>query len=337
VTPEDPTAYEGDGPRGPTARVRAERTLGTDDAGTAKRRRGAASVLVPAIAVAALVALVAALSGGLPGRVRGSGAGLSAQALLGDAAAIVLALALGAVCFVIYDACTSRERIDAGGVRRRRRRRWRLPRLSLDPASMILALVVFAVVALILAIAVLIGGSRGAPAGALATAGTTVAPTHHAAPAASGGGNIPANGLIFAIVASLLALAGIWLALREQGRRRAAVPASASDELAAAVEESLEDLGSEPDPRRAVIKAYDRMERALTASGTPRDRAETPLEYLRRALAAVNASKSSIRRLTDLFEQARFSRHVIDAMMKQEAIEALTALRSELHGLGGAA
>jgi hypothetical protein len=84
-----------------------------------------------------------------------------------------------------------------------------------------------------------------------------------------------------------------------------------------------------------VIKAYDRMELALTASGTGRDRAETPLEYLRRALAAVHASQHSIRRLTDLFEQARFSRHVIDSTMKQEAIEALTGLRSELdQGLG---
>jgi hypothetical protein len=336
VTPEDPTAYEGDAARSSTAAARAERTLGVEDAGASKRRHGAASVLVPAVAVAALVALVAALSGGLPGRVRGSAAGLSAQALLSDAAAVVLALALGAVCFVVYDEWASRERIDAGGVRRRRRRR-RLPRLSFDPASLIVPLVVFALLALILAIAVLVGGSRGAATGGLGTAGATTAPTHPAAHAAGRAGNIPVNGLVFAIIASLLALVGIWLALRERRRRKVTVSASAPDGLAAAVEESLEDLGSEPDPRRAVIKAYDRMERALTASGTPRDRAETPLEYLRRALAAVNASKSSIRRLTDLFEQARFSRHVIDPIMKQEAIEALTALRSELDGLGGPA
>ena len=289
-----------------------------------------------AVAVAALVALVAALSGGLPGRVRGSTAGLSAQALLSDAAAVVLALALGAVCFVVYDEWTSRERIGAGGVRRRRARRRALPRLSFDPAGLIVPLVVFAVVALILSIAVLVGGSSHAPTGGLRSTGATIAPAQRAGHAAVGGGSVPVNAVAFAIVASLLAIAGIWLALRERRRRGVAAPVGAPDGLAAAVEESLEDLASEPDPRRAVIKAYDRMERALTANGTPRDRAETPLEYLRRALAAVNASKSSIRRLTDLFEQARFSRHVIDSMMKQEAIEALTALRSELDGAAGA-
>ena len=105
-----------------------------------------------------------------------------------------------------------------------------------------------------------------------------------------------------------------------------------NDALVAAVDDSLEDLANEQDPRRAVIKAYDRMERALAANGAARDRAETPVEYLRRALGAVQASQASIRRLTDLFEQARFSRHTIDGEMKLEAIGALTALRAELDG-----
>lgn len=336
MRPEDPTASEGDAARSSGLGARAERTLGVQQVGASERRGGAANVLVPALAVAALVSLIAALSGGLPGRVRGSSAGLSAQALLSDAAAVVLALALGAVCFVVYDEWTSRERIEAGGARRRRRRR-RLPRLSFDPAGLIVPLVVFALVALILAIAVLLGSGGHAPTGALTSGGTTPAPLPRAAHAAGGGGSVPVNAVVFAIVASLLAIAGIWLALRERRRRTVPVATSAPHGLAAAVDESLEDIGSEPDPRRAVIKAYERMERALTASGTPRDRAETPLEYLRRALVAVNASKSSIRRLTDLFEQARFSRHVIDSMMKQEAIEALTALRSELDGAGGSA
>jgi hypothetical protein len=239
------------------------------------------------------------------------------------------------VGFVIYDEWASRERIEAGRVRRRRR--VRLPRLSVDPASLIVPLIVFALVSLVLAIAVLIGGSRHASGGGLDAAGVKGTPIHQSAHAGGGGGNIPVNGLVFAIVAALVAIAGIGLALRERRRRRVVLAASAPDGLVAAVEESLEDIGSEPDPRRAVIKAYDRMERALSASGTPRDRAETPLEYLRRALAAVNASKGSIHRLTDLFEQARFSRHVIDATMKSEAIEALSALRSELDGVGGAA
>ena len=336
MRPEDLTASEGDAARSSGLGVRAERTLGVEHADAPEHRRPVANALVPAAAVAALVALVAALSDGLPGRVRGSAAGLSAQSLLGDAAAVVLALALGAVCFAVYETWTSRERIEAGGARRRRRRR-RLPRVSFDPKDLIGPLVVFALVALVLAIAALIGGSGHAATGGGASAGATTAPARRAAHGGPGSASVPVNAVVFAIAASLLLIAGLWLAVRERRRRAVVVAVSAPDGLAAAVAESLEDLGSEPDPRRAVIKAYDRMERALSASGTVRDRSETPLEYLRRALAAVNASGASIRALTDLFEQARFSRHVIDLTMKREAIEALTALRSELGASGGSA
>ena len=138
----------------------------------------------------------------------------------------------------------------------------------------------------------------------------------------------------------LLAVAVAVFALRARRRTAGAGEVARQDVLVAAVDDSLEDLAREPDPRRAVIKAYDRMERALAASGAARDRAETPIEYMRRALGAVRASQGSIRRLTDLFEQARFSRHTIDGGMKQEAIAALTALRSELDAAaatGGAA
>jgi hypothetical protein len=336
VRPEDPTASEGEAARSFGLGVRAERTLGEEHTESPEHRRGAASVLLPAAAVAALVALVAALSGGLPGRVRGSSGGLSVHSLLADGAAVMIALALGAVCFVLYDHWISREPTEVSRGRRRRRRP-RRPRLTLHPRDLVAPLIIFAAVALLLAIAALIGGSGHAARGGLPPTGDTVTPVRGAGQAAGGNASVPVNSVIFAIVASLLLIGGIWLAVRERSRRAVVVAVSAPDTLAAAVEESLEDLGSEPDPRRAVIKAYDRMERALSASGTARELAETPLEYLRRALAAVNASGGSIRRLTDLFEQARFSRHVIDATMKREAIEALTALRSELDVSGGSA
>ena len=319
--------------------MRVERTLGAEQADAAAPRRGAVAVLVPALAVAALIALVAALSDGLPGRVGGSAAGLSARSLIADAAAVVLALAVAAACFVLYEQWAARERLERDGrAGRGGRRRPALPRPSLDPASLIFPLVAFAAVALVLAIAALIGGSHGRGGGIAQGGGEGVSAHRTVGAGAAASDNLPANAVVFAIVASLLLIAGIWLLARERRRRGGLIPpAPSSDGLAAAVEESLGDLGSEPDPRRAVIKAYGRMERALSASGIPRDRAETPLEYLRRALAAVNASRSSISRLTDLFEQARFSRHVIDATMKQEAIEALTALRSELDAAGGPA
>jgi hypothetical protein len=113
--------------------------------------------------------------------------------------------------------------------------------------------------------------------------------------------------------------------------RRRGLPPGLSQQLVAEVlEESLDDLRAEPDPRRAVIRTYARMERTFGAHGVPRRPFEAPLEYLERLLGVVEASAHSVRRLTQLFERARFSEHEVDQHMRDEAIEALVALREEL-------
>jgi hypothetical protein len=72
------------------------------------------------------------------------------------------------------------------------------------------------------------------------------------------------------------------------------------------------------------------MERMLGAHGHARRRAEAPFEYLARILRELNVRESSVRSLTRLFEYAKFSRHEIDAGMKEEAITALLAVRDDL-------
>jgi len=125
--------------------------------------------------------------------------------------------------------------------------------------------------------------------------------------------------------------------VRDRLRRRPAEPVAAPVGLVAAVDESLEDLEREPDARRAVLQAYARMEHALALRGAARRPAETPREYLARALEAVQVSRASIGRLTLLFQRAKFSRHPVDAGMQVEAIDALRDLRAELAATGTAA
>jgi hypothetical protein len=130
---------------------------------------------------------------------------------------------------------------------------------------------------------------------------------------------------------SLLLGIGGAMAVSSLRRRRgllldAPIALALSDVLA----ESLDDLRDEPDPRKAVIRTYARMEQTLAARGLPRRETEAPLEYLTRVLDAVQASSHSIRRLTQLFERARFSTHEIDPGMKEDAIAALSGLRAEL-------
>lgn len=127
-----------------------------------------------------------------------------------------------------------------------------------------------------------------------------------------------------------VALGGWWLAVR--GRRSLSAPLATTprEALADVLATTLDDLRAERDPRRAVIGAYARMERALAAAGLRRTDAEAPEEYLERVLAEVAVSPRLAGRLTALFAWARFSRHDVRPEMKDEAIEALEALQDEL-------
>jgi uncharacterized protein DUF4129 len=136
--------------------------------------------------------------------------------------------------------------------------------------------------------------------------------------------------LVAAVTAALVlagAVAWYWARRRRGGLRE---PLPVGEELALALDDALDEVRAETDPRRAVIKAYARMEQILGAYGLPRASAEAPLEYLARTLGLLHASAGSVARLTDLFERAKFSRHEIGPELREEAILALTAVRDEL-------
>jgi hypothetical protein len=101
-------------------------------------------------------------------------------------------------------------------------------------------------------------------------------------------------------------------------------------EFAELIDDTLEDLRAEKDPRRAIIKAYARMERLFETYGVPRSPAEAPMEYLGRALLELRASGAALGRLTGLFQWAKFSAHGVDEAMREDAISALTLVRDEL-------
>jgi hypothetical protein len=132
-------------------------------------------------------------------------------------------------------------------------------------------------------------------------------------------------------VAGLVLLGGIWLYVL---RRRELAPGerdgSLEADIVATLETTIEDLRRERDARKAVIAAYASMERTLTLHGLARHRAETPTEYLVRILRSLDVRESAVRSLTELFEYAKFSPHEIDAAMKEQAIDALLAVRDDL-------
>jgi hypothetical protein len=129
-------------------------------------------------------------------------------------------------------------------------------------------------------------------------------------------------------VGGAIAIAALFLLYRQPKQRRPEEDAEVQlDHLVTA---GIHGLESDPDPRRAVIKAYAGMEHALAEDGLPRGASETPLEYLERALGHLHVSKESTAALTGLYEQAKFSSHVIDEPMRQQALAALESLRAEI-------
>ncbi|HZT90495.1 MAG TPA: DUF4129 domain-containing protein [Gaiellaceae bacterium] len=137
------------------------------------------------------------------------------------------------------------------------------------------------------------------------------------------------------LVLAAAAVGAWWWSLRRRGSL-APLPQAAEGDLAEEVSQSIgdaiDDLEAEPDARRAVIAAYARMEGVLARQGAGRRASETPLEYLRRVLLELTAERLAVGRLTDLFEEAKFSRHEIDSSMKRDAIDALRAIRDDLQG-----
>ena len=128
----------------------------------------------------------------------------------------------------------------------------------------------------------------------------------------------------------LLAVAAWWYAGRARRRARGELQPVLAAAVAQAVDESLDDLRAEPDPRRAVIAAYARLEGVLAAHGLPRKPSEAPLEYLGRMLEGLSVSDRAARALTELFERAKFSQHAVGPEMKEQAIAALETVRDDL-------
>ena len=134
------------------------------------------------------------------------------------------------------------------------------------------------------------------------------------------------------VIVALLAIAAgaIWLSARGRKAARDPLLTTPAEALADVLAATLDDLRAERDPRRAVIGAYARMERAFAASGLPRRDAEAPEEYLGRVLDEVQVSPRAAGRLTALFAWARFSVHDVRPEMKDEAIETLVQVQEEL-------
>lgn len=151
-------------------------------------------------------------------------------------------------------------------------------------------------------------------------------------PAGPRGGAPPAPEAVplATVLAVMVAGVGAFFAHRLLRRRRGSLSSRVTGDLSSVLDETLDDLRAEPDVRRAIVRAYARMERVLERSGVRREDSEAPLEYLTRVLLELDVRPQPVHALTELFERARFSTHQLGADAKEAAIGALEGVRDDL-------
>jgi hypothetical protein len=138
--------------------------------------------------------------------------------------------------------------------------------------------------------------------------------------------------LVIGLAALMAAAIAAAIIIERRRDRRGRHTREQLEELSRALDEAIDDLRRDPDPRRAVIAAYARMEQALTSCGFPRRAPEAPYEYLTRVARDLEAEQP-MAALTELFEVAKFSEHSVDETMRGRAIDALTTVRQEVRAV----
>ncbi len=158
-------------------------------------------------------------------------------------------------------------------------------------------------------------------------------PAPHSGPPGTSTSGSPDFTWVELMAAAVLAALPITIIIWSARARRSVSSdkATRAQTLAAVVNDSLEGVRNEGDPRRAVIVAYATMERMLAAHGFPRRAFEAPLEYLARVFQ--NTDAGALRTLTELFELAKFSHHDINLAMKEKAVSTLTTIRDGLRAV----
>ncbi len=276
----------------------------------------ARTALLVAAGLTVLLAVAGAASHGRPLSVWGRGHGPTPN-FLDYAFTTLLVLLAAGMAIAIYGLTQS----DPAMLRRNRRPLWKSMAMFLALIGLALAVAHFAHIARRLA--------HDAAAHRIQPGSAHNAPLE---PKVHGGRSAAIRWDEVAVFALLAAAAAAYALRRRSGRTLVPPPEPelARADVTALLDDAVDDLRNEQDVRRAIIAAYARMEIAFEVHGLPRRRSEAPREFLERALLRLDVSRESVRRLTDLFEWAKFSHHEPDPETKDEAIDALLAVRDEL-------
>jgi hypothetical protein len=142
--------------------------------------------------------------------------------------------------------------------------------------------------------------------------------------------------ILFLVLRFLFGLVRSIVAALRSRRRPPIVPPSelAPDDLvghiAAAVDAALADLATDRPAGDAIIQCWQRLTTAAAEAGIAPVQSDTPDETIRRIFFATEVSAAPLRRLAELYREARFSRHTMGPDHANAARDALAAILAEL-------
>lgn len=101
--------------------------------------------------------------------------------------------------------------------------------------------------------------------------------------------------------------------------------------IQSAVDQGLVELDdSDADPRKVVIACWVRLERAADLAGMPRKPGDTSTDLVVRLLTDRAVDSTVLNEFAGVYREARYSPHVVDVTMRDQARNALRVLRDAL-------
>src|SRR5436190_16988258 len=159
--------------------------------------------------------------------------------------------------FIVLSAMRRPEEDDELVQNERTVRAWWLPWLAM------------LIIATSLVVPVLLIGSTRSNVGRVPASEST-GTTPSVPPPATASGGRQTSPSAWVILAALVGGSVAWFALVRRKRLPPEDRSPLPDELVRVVDDSIHDIESDPDPRRAIIRAYARMEGVLARGGVPR-------------------------------------------------------------------
>ena len=138
--------------------------------------------------------------------------------------------------------------------------------------------------------------------------------------------------VVFIAVASIVV---VWKFMRRRDAPKVNMADQTKDEEAKAVlDAAVRSLYAGEDPRSTIIRTYQQMCLLVQAGKLDEEPYLTPREFADKAVTALGWKKAPLEDLTLLFEEARYSDHMLGSEQKERAISSFARVRD---GLGGAA